>query len=265
MKPFVKWVGGKTQLLPQLLERVPKSLGTYYEPFLGGGALFFALKPERAVLSDVNPHLINAYRGVRDRYRAIVSCLLEHEHLHSEEHYYEERAKLNEGSGYERAARFIYLNKACFNGLWRENRKGEMNVPIGRQKSLKICDEDTLNLCSAALNCADTGIYCGDFEIVSNAKPGAFVYFDPPYVPLKPTKSFTTYSAGGFGKTEHERLRDLSMALKSRGVHVMLSNSSAPFVYELYGKDFTIDEVDARRSVNSDGTGRGKVKEVIIT
>lgn len=261
-RPFVKWAGGKRQLLPELLRYVPKQFGTYHEPFLGGGALFFALKPLRAVLSDDNRRLVRAYFGVRDAVDRVVELLATYPHnkgffLRMRE------LDIDSRSDAEHAAWLIYLNKTAFNGLYRVNSKNVFNVPFGRYATPNICDEPNLRACSAALDGAD--IRCEDFSaVLERAKPGDFVYFDPPYVPLSASSYFTSYTADGFGMEQHIRLRDVARELKGRGVHVLLSNSSAPTVHELYADGFERIPVFAARSVSSKASGRGKIEELII-
>ena len=258
MKPFLKWVGGKTQLLPALLSHVPKSFGAYHEPFLGGGALFFALQPKQAYLSDINLDLINTYRGVRNDCATVVIDLQRLAAQHAdEEYYYLLRTEFNR---HPTPARFIYLNKTCFNGLYRVNKSGDFNVPRGKYKNPNICDAETLLECSEALRNAT--LTCTPFQTIRPAE-GDFWYADPPYVPLNATSDFTAYDKTGFDKMDQIRLRDFALKLKRRGVHVMLSNSDTPFVREIY-KDFEIHTVEARRNVNSKGSKRGKVSEVII-
>lgn len=260
-RPFIKWVGGKRQLLPELVARMPKEFGTYHEPFVGGGALFFEVRPKMAVLSDVNVRLVRTYRGVRDHVDEVVGLLKTYPN--DKLFFLVMRGKnIDAGTDAEVAAWFIYLNKTCFNGLYRVNKKGVFNVPFGDFKNPAICDEDNLRACSEALQ--DTVIENGDFcRVLLRALPGDFVYMDPPYVPLSATSSFTSYTAQGFGLQEQERLRDVARLLKERGAHVLLSNSSAGMVRELY-KDFVVEEVMAKRSVNCQGTGRGKIAELLI-
>lgn len=261
--PF-RWCGGKTQLLPQLLELAPKSFKVYHEPFLGGGALFFALQPKVSWLSDLNPHLINAYASLQNNVDHVVEGLRGLER--SKERFLAVREAFNRDRAerwvYEQATRFVYLNRTCFNGLWRENSKGEFNVPYGGDKAAPVLDEPALRAASTALR-GGAAIQCVGFEAVEeHAKEGDFAYFDPPYAPVSAT-SFTSYTADGFGADDQVRLRDLARRLKDRGVHVMLSNSDAPIVRELYD-GFDVREAQARRSINSDGQGRGKVGELII-
>ena len=265
VKPFIKWVGGKTQLLPQLLELAPKQFNHYYEPFLGGGALYFALKPEHAVLNDFNHRLMNAYRQVASDVQSVIMGLRGFER--TEKCFYEQRNILNAEHltflDAQSAARFIFLNKTCFNGLWRENASGGFNVPFGGdRKKAKHVDVGNLIECSIRLR-SNTSLYCNDFEAaVQMAEPGDFVYFDPPYIPLTAT-SFVDYRADGFAYKEQVRLRDLAKDLKANGVQVMLSNSDTTLTRDLYA-GFELHEVKARRSVNSNGAGRGKVGELII-
>jgi len=264
-RPFLKWAGGKTQLLPDLLDRVPSSFSAYHEPFVGGGALFFALvgmgRITAAFLSDINPSLIDVYTAIRDCVDDVIVALKRH--LHDKAYYYAVRAlKPDNLTLPERAARTIYLNKTCFNGLHRENRAGEFNVPFGRYKNPTICDEQNLRATSQALKCAE--ISRRHFSsVLDAAQPGHFVYFDPPYHPLSPTASFTSYDRNGFGEADQTRVRNAFAELTHRGVKVMLSNSDTPFIRALYA-GYTISQVHASRSVNSRGAGRGKVPEVVV-
>src|SRR5580658_4291008 len=259
-KPFLKLAGGKRQLLPSLLEHAPSSRSTYFEPFIGGGAFFFALRPWRAVLADVNERLIRTYRGVRDDVEAVIRLLRSYPHDSAFFYRFREEA-VDSGSDAEVAAWFIYLNKTGYNGLYRVNRENRFNVPFGRYVNPAICDKSTLRACAAALR--DVELLVEDFEAVAErAKPGDFVYFDPPYVPLSATSSFTSYTSGGFGLPEQTRLRDVAKRLKQRGVHVLLSNSSAPFIRDLYGEGFEIEEVSAMRFVNSRSSARGAIAEL---
>lgn len=265
-RPFLKWAGGKRQLLPQLLQLVPKKYGRYWEPFVGGGALFFDLQPEKATLSDACYPLAQAYLGVRDDVRGVIRrlALCKNE----KEFFMRKRAampKVRNGtdpSSAEWAAWVIYLNKTCFNGLWRVNKKGEFNVPFaGNKNSTVHLDRYTLGVASVALRKAE--IYCGDFADIKPER-GDFVYFDPPYAPLTATSDFTSYTKDKFGVADHVRLRDFALELRERGVHVLISNSSGPLVRGLYASRFRITEVAARRSINSAGDKRGNVKELLI-
>jgi DNA adenine methylase len=240
--------------------------GTYFEPFLGGGALFFALSPRRAVLADVNRRLIRTYNGVRNDVERVIALLEEqYRDRHDPTFFYEQReVDIDARSDAEVAAWFIYLNKTGYNGLYRVNRGNRFNVPLGRYVNPAICDKSTLRACAAALRRVE--LLAEDFEAVTErTKPGDFVYFDPPYVPVSATSSFTSYTSGGFGLPEQTRLRDVARRLKQRGVHVLLSNSSAPFILELYREGFEIEKVSATRSVNSRASARGAIAELLIT
>jgi DNA adenine methylase len=260
-RPFLKWVGGKGQLLSQLQPLLPESWGTYHEPFLGGGALFFALQPAQSVLSDVNSALVNVYRMVRDRPDDLIALLAAHQAAHGPDYYYQVRAQ-HELPDLEAAARLIYLNKTCYNGLYRENSKGQFNVPIGRYKNPTVCNPIDLHLASKAL--ANTDIQVGDFmSHPGRQEPGDLVYFDPPYYPVSETSNFTGYSRFGFGAEDQIRLRDRVIELADRGVKVMVSNSDCPFIRDIY-QGFRIETIEAGRSINSNATKRGKINEVVV-
>jgi DNA adenine methylase len=261
-KPFIKWAGGKRQLLPHLMARSPAAFNRFYEPFVGGGALFFALRPRRATLADVNQRLIRTYKGVRDDVEAVIKRL--RALPHDSQFFYEYRQiDIDARNDADVAAWFIYLNKTGFNGLYRVNRGNRFNVPFGRYAKPMICDETTLRKCSAAL--AGTELLVADFEVaVGKAKRGDFVYFDPPYVPLSASSSFTSYTSTGFGVEQQARLRDAAARLKRRGVRVLLSNSAAPLVRELYAEGFSLHEVPATRMVNSDASKRSAIIELLI-
>jgi DNA adenine methylase len=260
-RPFLKWVGGKGQLLSQLQPLLPESWGTYHELFLGGGALFFALQPAQSVLSDVNPALVNVYRMVRDRPDDLIALLAAHQAAHGPDYYYQVRAQ-HELPELEAAARLIYLNKTCYNGLYRENSKGQFNVPIGRYKNPTVCNPIDLHLASKAL--ANTDIQVGDFmSHPGRQESGDLVYFDPPYYPVSETSNFTGYSRFGFGAEDQIRLRDRVIELADRGVKVMVSNSDCLFIRDIY-QGFRIETIEAGRSINSNATKRGKVNEVVV-
>jgi DNA adenine methylase len=261
-RPFLKWAGGKRQLLPSLLRHTPANPPHYFEPFVGGGALFFSLHPRKAVLADVNKRLIRAYEGVRKSVDKVIQLL--RSYPHDPTFFYQFRqAKIDDGTDAEVAAWFIYLNKTGFNGLYRVNRENRFNVPFGRYANPNICDDTTLRACSAAL--ADADLRVEDFEaVVDEAGRDDFVYFDPPYVPLSATSSFTSYTSGGFDDAAQTRLRDTARRLKERGVRVLLSNSSAPFVRKLYADGFEVIEVPATRLVNSKAAARGPIVELLI-
>ncbi len=262
-KPFVKWAGGKTQILGRLLELIPQDFKTYYEPFLGGGALFFSLLPERAVLADRNEELINAYIVVRDRPRELIESLKKHRN--EREYYYQIRSLDPSKLGpVERASRFIYLNKTCYNGLWRVNSKGEFNVPFGRYRRPNICNEENLLAVSQALKGKE--ILCEDFErAVASAGREDLVYFDPPYHSSSKTASFTKYVREDFPPSEQERLARIFRNLDRRGCYLILSNSDTPFIRDLY-KGFRIIEVRTNRFINSKACSRkDSARELIIT
>ena len=269
MKPFVKWLGGKAQLLPELKKRMPRCIHTYVEPFVGGGSLFFNLCPTNGVINDVNPKLINTYRSLRDHKEELVRSLSSYERVYNslptleakQGFYYQIRNEFNDGSAsgltVEDAARFIFLNKTCFNGLFRENKNGLFNAAFGWKESIKLYDEHNLSNCSAALQ--NASIINGDFEdVCCGLSEGSFVYLDPPY-----DATFTSYQSEGFGKKDHLRLHNLFQRLTERGIYCMLSNSSTEFIKSLYG-GFNFDVVSAKRMVNRDGNGRTG-EELIIT
>jgi len=263
--PFVKWAGGKSRLLSAFDRLLPPgfdpSRGRYFEPFVGGGALFFHLAPARAVLSDSNPELVNCYQVVRDRVEELIALLREHKN--DRQHFYKVRSLSPAGlSAAERAARLIFLNKTCFNGLYRVNSRGEFNVPFGRYDNPRICDGENLRAVSARLR--DVEILCLPFEqTVRRAKAGDFVYLDPPYQPVSATANFTGYTATAFGDKDQERLAAVFSQLSKRGCLVMLSNSDSPVIRELY-KDFRIAEVKASRAINCKAERRGRVSELVI-
>lgn len=267
-RPFLKWVGGKGQLLGTLLERIGAAgqFRGYHEPFVGGGALFFELTRQGALrdgaaLSDANPHLIEVWQVVRNEVQGLVDALAVLKSRHCEEHYYAVRAAVP-ATPVERAARIIYLNKTCFNGLYRENSKGGFNVPFGRYTDPPILDEENLRACSRALRNVD--LRCQDFvSAAARVRPHDLVYFDPPYVPVSRTSVFTEYQKGGFGEGDQRRLADTFRTLADSGARVLLSNSWAPLVLECYG-EFSPLEVSASRNVNSRTDRRGRVSEALV-
>ncbi len=237
----------------------------HVEPFIGGGALFFSRRPERALLCDINPDLIGTYAAVRDDVDGVIRALRQLSKTHSEEHYYEVRDRYNERDRRQaslRAAMFIYLNKTCFNGLHRVNRKGDFNVPAGRYTDPRILDEDGLRACSRQLQRADLRVQ-GFESLLESARPGDFVYFDPPYEPVSTTANFTSYALTGFNRDDQVRLRDVYRALDRRGCRLMLSNSDVPFIRDIYA-EFNIDIVAAPRAINCNAKSRGKVTEVVV-
>ena len=270
-KPFVKWAGGKRQIIDKLKEYAPIEFNTYYEPFVGGGALLFELSPKTAVINDYNKELINVYECVKDenKFQKMCSELNSYETKHSEEFYYDirnkdrDKNKFNKTADYKRAARTIYLNKACFNGLYRVNSKNEFNVPFGRKLKVNTYDGQNLGIIHSYFNFNDVKMLSVDYEeAVKDAKKGDFVYFDPPYD--SDTDTFTSYTEDGFGKEEQKRLAKVFKELSDRGCYVMLSNHNTKLINELY-KDFNIHVIEAKRNINANGKKRGKVEEVIIT
>jgi len=264
--PFLKWAGGKRQLLDQYQPFFPAKIHRYYEPFLGGGAVFFHLRDrcQQAVISDLNPELINVYCCVRDDVEAVIAILQRHQQRHCRDYYYAVRANHRMRSPIHRAARLIYLNKTCFNGLYRENSKGQFNTSIGRYKNPKICDDRALRQASLALQAID--LRCCQFSAVLDWAVGDrdFVYFDSPYHPVSATSSFTGYSRYGFSAEDQQRLQRTFAELASRGVKVMLSNSDCTFICELY-QGIHMHKVQAARAINSNGKRRGKIPELVIT
>jgi len=270
LQPFTKWTGGKRQLLGELRSYMPETFGRYFEPFVGGGALFFDLAPEKAVINDFNEELINAYRQIKNNPAELINLLIKHKENNSKDYYLELRSADRDGrisrmTGVERAARILYMLRVDFNGLYRVNSKNQFNVPYGRYKNPKIVDVDLLYQISEYLNENDVEILQTDFaEAVKDAQTDDFVYFDPPYIPLNETSSFTSYTHEGFSYEEQVRLRNTFKELTERGVYAMLSNSSSPLVEELY-KDFNIYFVEAQRTNGAKSSSRGKISEIIVT
>ena len=272
-KPFVKWVGGKRQLIPELLKYIPKNFNNYFEPFVGGGALFFELynlgilKNKKVFLFDINEELINAYKIIRDYPNELIEKLKEFKSKHNKEFYYQIR-ELDRTNNYKKlnniikAARFIYLNKTCFNGLYRVNKKGYFNVPMGKYKTPKILDENNILLVSEALQ--NTIIkHCDYKKVLEYAQKEDFIYFDPPYYPLTETSNFTSYTQEKFLKKEQIELFETFDILSQKGCFVLESNSDTEFINNLYNK-FKIKKVFANRSINSKVNNRGKITEVLI-
>lgn len=270
-KPFVKWVGGKRQLLQQFRENelYPQKFdlngGKYYEPFVGGGAVFFDILPKKAVLSDLNKELVITYNVIKKDVDSLIKSLKKHKN--EKEYFLKVRAKdWTTMSDVEVASRFIYLNRTAFNGMYRVNKSGGFNVPFGKYKNPKICDEGNLREVSKVLK--KVSIKHQDYKkVLSTAKKGDFIYLDPPYYPVSKTSSFTSYTADAFLEKEQEELRDTFHELSKKGCYVMLSNSDTPFIKEIYSKvpKAKIHTVMAGRAINSKGSGRGKIKEVVVT
>jgi len=267
--PFLKWAGGKRQLLPELLRRVPATYKTYHEPFLGGGAMFFALSPERAVLSDANRLLVETYEIVGGQVEALVRSLAGLKRKHVEEglaHYLSVRKKIPL-TDVSQAARMIYLNKTCFNGLYRVNKNGGFNVPMGKWKKLpEICDEENLRACSQILR-SNIELCCRDFRVaLLEPSEGDFVYLDPPYVPTSKTANFARFTSEGFGPNDQRDLATAVKLLKERGVQVLVSNAGNQTVRDLYPAPlFKVEEVAAKRKINCQSGRRGDVVEYLIS
>ncbi|MBN3881621.1 MAG: DNA adenine methylase [Nostoc sp.] len=264
-RPFLKWAGGKSRLIQQYIPYFPKSYKNYYEPFLGGGAVFFYLQPSAAILTDINAELINTYCCVRDHVEELISLLKEHKNRHDKDYYYSVRDN-HDGTEIEKAARLIYLNKTCFNGLYRVNSQGKFNVPLGRYENPNICHENLLRVASEALSHAK--IKQADFTEVLNHATSSddFVFFDPPYHPISGTSYFTAYSQNCFSKKDQELLRDTCAELASRGVKVMVCNSDSEFIKHIYSDiNFETSKIKAARSINSNIKNRGLIDELLIT
>lgn len=261
-KPILKWAGGKTQMLSDLLPKVPASYGRYIEPFFGGGAMFFALQPENAVIADSNPELINMYREVADHVEDVIQYLKRYENT-SEIFYAVRSQEWTALPHAEAAARTIFLNRTCFNGLYRVNKQGQFNVPYGKYKNPKICDVDGLRAASAVLKKAD--ILCGDYLLVLEhyTQPGDFVFLDPPYLPISEYADFKRYTKEQFYEEDHIELAKMIMTLHERGCHVVLTNSNHPLVHELYAP-FNIDVIQTKRHISCNGSTR-KGEDVIVT
>ena len=270
-KPFVKWAGRKRQVMPEIKKYIPKEYDVYYEPFVGGGAVFFELAPKKAVLNDYNKELMNVFECIKDEVKFEKMCneLNHHEANHSEKYYYELRNKdrdkssFNKIADYKRAARTIYLNKACFNGLYRVNSKNEFNVPFGKKSKINTYEGQNLGIVHCILNFNEIELLSCDYEdAVKKAKKGDFVYLDPPYD--SDTTTFNDYTENGFGKDEQKRLSDVFKKLDKKGCYVMLSNHNTKLINELYN-EFNIHVIKAQRNINANGKKRGKIEEVIIT
>jgi DNA adenine methylase len=265
-RPFLKWAGGKGRLLSQYESFFPVSFRAYYEPFLGGGAVFFHLaeRAQHAVLGDINPELVNVYGCVRDRASDLIAALEYHKRHHCPTYYYQVRQQHQLTDPLARAARLIYLNKTCYNGLYRENSQGQFNVPVGRYKNPAICDPALLQAASVALQGAEIAEF--SFAEILNwpITRQDFVYFDPPYHPISATSSFTSYNRYGFTVLDQERLAQVFRQLAGQGVRVMLSNSDCELIRDLY-QGFTLHPIQAARAINSQAGRRGKISELLIT
>lgn len=261
-KPFLKWAGGKRQIFSKLSRWIPAEFNRYYEPFVGGGAVFFGLAPQKATISDANEELINCYLVVRDHVDDLIKSL--QKHVYDKDYYYTMRDIDPEDLGaVERASRMIFLNRAGFNGLYRVNSKGKFNVPFGRYTNPNFCDKANLRKCALAIQ--GKSVRCCAFEeALSGPRPGDFVYLDPPYIPVSQTANFTAYQKRGFGMENQEKLASVFDTLSRDGVKAMLSNSDVPWIHDRY-REHNIRVIEAKRSVNRDSNGRGPVGEVVVT
>ena len=272
LRPFVKWVGGKRQLVKELVgSHFPKGYDTncnsYYEPFLGGGAVLFTLKPKKAVINDINTELMNCYQVIRDLVAELIEDLKRHE---NELNYFYEIRNWDRNEDYkcktpvQRASRFIYLNKTCFNGLYRVNSQGQFNTPFGRYNQPNILDIDSLRAVSRYLNENQVEILNLDFqEAVKDANQGDFIYFDPPYDTAPERAGFTSYDSKGFRRDDQIRLKQTFDDLSSRGCKILLSNDYNDFIVDLY-RDYNQTKISAIRAINSDASKRGKVDEILV-
>ncbi len=271
LQPFLKWAGGKRQLLKEIRKYLPKMKPgtTYYEPFLGGGAVLFSIQPSNAVVNDINSNIINVYHVIKEDVNGLIEDLKTHK---NESEYYYHTRELDRSEDFDKlpalkkASRIIYLNKTCYNGLFRVNSQGQFNVPFGRYKNPNIVNEFILKAISKYLNENNITLLNTDFEeAVKDIRKNELVYFDPPYDPVSDSSSFTGYTLYGFGKDEQIRLRDLCNTLDSKGCKFLLSNSATPFISKLYhNANYEIIPVKASRSINSIASGRGKIDEVLV-
>lgn len=266
--PVLKWVGGKRQLLPEVRKYIPKKITTYCEPFVGGGAVLFDIQPEKAIINDINSELINLYEVIRDDVDLLIDDLKKHKN--EEEYFYKTREMDRDSDVYnnmtkiERASRIHYLNKTCYNGLFRVNQAGQFNSPFGRYKNPNITNEITLKSVGKYFNDSKIIFKCGDFEEgVKGIRKGSFVYLDPPYDPVSDSSNFTGYAKGGFDRNEQKRLKRLCDKLNKRGIKFLLSNSATDFIMDLY-KEYDIEIIKAKRAINSNGKKRGEVDEVLV-
>lgn len=266
--PVVKWVGGKRQLLDEITPLLPRRITSYCEPFLGGGAVLFSIQPSKAIINDINEDLMLVYEVIRDDVEGLIKSLKQYEN--TSEYFYRirdidrDKEFYHSMSKVERASRLIYLNKTCFNGLFRVNSSGEFNSPFGHYKNPNIVNEPVLRAVNKYFNANKIQIYNEDFETtLKRVNKGGFVYLDPPYDPVSDTANFTGYNKGGFNRKEQERLKKCCDELTQRGVNFMLSNSATAFIRELY-RNYDITIVKAKRAINSNASKRGAVEEVLI-
>lgn len=270
--PVLKWVGGKRQLIEDISPLIPKQISTYVEPFVGGAAILFHLQPKKAIINDFNDELMNVYQVIKEDPNGLIKILEKHKEANSEEYYYETRA-LDRTSDYEnlskeeKAGRILYLNKTCYNGLFRVNSSGQFNAPYGKYKNPAIVNDVTIKAVSNYFNSANIKFLNGDYkEALKGLRKGTFVYFDPPYMPVSSSSNFTGYTENGFGYEKQVELRDECLKLSKRGIKFLQSNSYTPEILELYSDSsvFTIKVVQAKRSINSKSDKRGEISEVLI-
>lgn len=268
LAPILKWVGGKRQLLNDILPLVPTK-GIYIEPFLGGGAVLFSRQPKKAIVNDYNSELMNVYQVVKSSHEKLIQILQTHCFNNSEEYFYKIReidrtVQYRELSIIEKAARIIYLNKTCYNGLYRVNSSGYFNSPYGKYKNPNIVNAPVIRAMSKYFNENDITLLQGDYkEALKKAKKGSFVYLDPPYMPISSSANFTGYTENGFGYKQQEELKKECDKLRDKGIRFLQSNSDCPEIRELY-KDYTIKNVQAKRAINSNSSKRGEINEVLI-
>lgn len=270
VSPALKWVGGKRQLLKDIKPLIPEDFTMYYEPFFGGGAVLFEMQPQKAVINDANKELINVYRTIKDDCENLIELLKEHNEKNTSEYYYEVRGYDRDEELYgsltstERAARILYLNKTCYNGLFRVNQSGQFNAPYGKYKNPNIVNEETLRALSNYLLSAKIKIMSGDYkDAIKGARKHSFVYLDPPYHPISSSSSFTGYTNNGFGEIQQIELKKQCDILHKKGVKFLLSNSYCSFITDLYS-EYNIKQVSAKRAINSKADKRGEVGEVLI-
>ena len=270
--PVLKWVGGKRQLIEDISPLIPKQISTYVEPFVGGAAILFHLQPKKAIINDFNDELMNVYQVIKEDPNGLIKILEKHKEANSEEYYYETRA-LDRTADYEnlskeeKAGRILYLNKTCYNGLFRVNSSGQFNAPYGKYKNPAIVNDVTIKAVSNYFNSANIKFLNGDYkEALKGLRKGTFVYFDPPYMPVSSSSNFTGYTENGFGYEKQVELRDECLKLNKRGIKFLQSNSYTPEILELYSDSsvFTIKVVQAKRSINSKSDKRGEISEVLI-
>lgn len=270
LSPILKWVGGKRQLLHEIIPLIPEEVSIFVEPFVGGGAVVFEYQPKTAIINDLNEELINVYKVIKESPEKLIEILTVHQENNSKDYFYEIRAldrveDFSERlSNIERAARTIYLNKTCYNGLYRVNSKGQFNTPFGRYKNPKIVDETVIYAMSSYFNNNDIKIMNADYkEALKNLDNKSFVYFDPPYLPISASSSFTSYTENGFSLEQQVELKKQCDKLHEQGIKFLLSNSDHPFIKELY-KDYHVKIIKAKRAINSKANKRGEINEVLV-